>query len=84
MTTVKQLIELLKTFPEDLEVIMAKDSEGNEHHRVDLDGVLLASMEPTHEYYIEEVGLYELTPELEKQGFGEEDVYEQKIVLISP
>lgn len=82
--TVKQLIEHLKTLPEDLEVIMSKDSEGNGYHPVDLGGVILASMEPDQEYWIEEVGIYELTLELQKEGFSEEDVYEQKVVLISP
>lgn len=84
-TTVKQLIEHLKTLPEDLEVILSKDSEGNGYHPIDLGfGVMLASMTPDQGYQIEEVGIYELTLELQKEGFSEEDVYEQKVVLISP
>lgn len=64
---VKELIELLSAeFPDD-EVVLAIDEEGNGFSSV--NGISKSVFDGEYIY------LRELTPELETQGFTEEDMY---------
>ena len=69
---VKELKELLKNVDDNRLVVMSKDGEGNGFSP-------LADIDDTSNYEADstwsgEVGIEKLTPELEKQGYGEEDV----------
>jgi len=69
--TVKQLKEKLEKLNENDIVIMSKDAEGNGFSP--LSDLSEDSYEETTTAY-GEVGIRELTPELEKQGYSEEDL----------
>ena len=70
--TVKQLIEALQTCnPDDL-VVLARDAEGNSFSPV--DRVLGDDMYEPESSWSGCIKLRELTPELEKQGYSEDDV----------
>lgn len=69
---VKELIELLQQEDGEKEVIMSKDGEGNTFSP-------LADFGNTNTYVADstwsgEMGFSELTPELIKDGYGEEDI----------
>lgn len=67
---VKELIETLSKFDEDLEICMSRDPEGNNFHT--LYQVELMRYDSEHgETYVPET---ELTDELIELGFGEEDL----------
>ena len=67
---VKELIEKLQQCdPEDI-IVLAKDEEGNGFNMLgDIDEAIYV---PCHK----ETYLRELTPELEEQGYTEEDFYD--------
>ena len=76
--TVKELIALLQTCDQDRIVVISRDSEGNGYSEL---------------YCVEsamfcdgEIGLEDLTAELEKLGYGEEDVMEEgkRAVVLYP
>lgn len=73
MVTVSELIKKLQHCPQDAVVIMSKDGEGNSYSP-------LATVEGENIVYIPEtswdgeIGFTHLTPELERQGFTDEDV----------
>jgi len=68
---VSDLIAQLKEFPQDAEVVQAKDGEGNSFSP--LADVSLGRYE-AETTWGGQWGLLELTDELKKQGYGEEDV----------
>lgn len=79
---IKQLIKQLGQYPEDLEVIIASDPEGNDFHSL---------YEVSDHGWLEEERMLCLTPEmltddLRKQGFTEDDVYEEapRVVCLWP
>lgn len=78
--TVKELIELLKKEDPDRVVIMSIDPEGNGFGY--LHELATCAWDPENR----EVGLEELTPELKKAGYSEEDVFEggQKALCLWP
>ena len=65
---VKELIKELAEFDDDLEVVMSQDPEGNGF--APLSDLKLSSWDAEYG----EVGIPYLTPELEAQGYGPEDV----------
>lgn len=68
---IKELIKQLQAFEnQNMIVLVSKDEEGNGFG--ELQDVCLASYRK--EDYGYETGIPELTPELEKQGYGPEDV----------
>lgn len=76
---VKELIEILTTVDPEEDVLLAIDSEGNRYH--------LLSEVSVNQYkwdgdYNAEVGIRELTPELQAQNYSEEDVYGDKPCVI--
>ena len=76
--TVKQLIELLQKENPDRVVILSKDSEGNGFSE-------LENVNSNYNYNDGEIGLGTLTPELEKQGYTEEDILDgQPAVVLWP
>lgn len=71
---VQELRDLLSTLPDDMPVIISSDEEGNSFNP--LSGVDISDscfVKIGNEY---NVGLRALTPELKRQGYGEDDVYE--------
>lgn len=75
---VKDLIEELKKLDQERIVVLAIDEEGNSFHElVDV---------ATAMYSDGDTGLEELTPELKKKGYTEEDVMSdgQKAVVLWP
>ncbi len=81
--TVAQLIEQLKTCDPDAIVVMAKDGEGNDY--TPLAGFWSGVYRAETTWY-GEVGYSELTPELEEEGYDEEDLIEdgRKAIILSP
>lgn len=80
---VKDLIEQLKLHnPEDI-VIMSSDSEGNSYSP--LSSIYTGSYKAENSWR-GEVGISELTPELIKIGFTEEDILEDSVpcVILGP
>lgn len=81
---VKELKELLDKFDDELEVLIQKDEEGNGYCLVqglDVGGVERLS------YNIEEVKVLELTKDMKRKGFTEEDVAGEdwvKVLVIYP
>lgn len=76
----KHLIDILKKDPEAL-VIMSSDSEGNSYSPVSGSWVGMYN-EIDGEG---EVGLAELTEELKKQGYTDEDVMQgEKAIILNP
>lgn len=71
--TVKELIKELETCDPELPIILQKDAEGNGYSPLaGVDGE--DSAYQADSTWNGEVGLRKLTPELEKQGYGEEDI----------
>ena len=64
----------------DRAIVVAGDAEGNDHSLVNAHG--LAAFDPDSG----EIGVEELTPELEKDGYGEEDVMDwgTPALILSP
>ena len=76
---VKELIKLLKKEDQNREVVMSKDSEGNSYSP--LSDWYTASYK-ADSTWSGEVGLEELTPELEERGYSEEDVLDGVPALV--
>lgn len=76
---VKELIELLQKENQDREVIMSKDAEGNNFSPFCKLETGTYVAETTWYGY---VSIEELTPELRKKGFTEEDVHEGVPALV--
>ena len=72
---VSRLKELLAQCNDNDDIIMSSDSEGNSFHPLSEEGVSIGVYAWDGEYYAE-IGLRELTPELEKEGYSEDDVIE--------
>jgi hypothetical protein len=77
--TVKELIEVLEGENPDRLVVMSKDSEGN--------GFSPLADASTESYqasctWAGEIGIEKLTPELEKDGYTEEDVMDGVPALV--
>lgn len=77
---VKELIKLLRAVDENRIVIMSKDGEGNAFSP-------LSSLDDKSTYladsrYSGEIGIDELTSELKKQGYTEEDKITGKPALV--
>jgi len=68
---VKELKELLKNVDDERIVILQKDSEGNGYSP--LEGIDDESVYQADSTWSGEVKYEKLTPELKKQGYGEED-----------
>jgi hypothetical protein len=65
---VRDLIEALSKVDPDLEVVLAQDEEGNGYGKLrDIDDNFSINRD-------NEVHLHHLTPDLEEQGYTEEDV----------
>jgi len=63
---VKELIERLKEFDPECEVIMSRDPEGSVYSPLDdIEDYI---------YFDRDIYLEELTPELIEEGYGEEDL----------
>jgi len=78
---VSRLKELLAQCNDNDDIIMSSDSEGNSFHPLSEEGVSIGVYAWDGEYYAE-IGLRELTPELEKEGYSEDDVIEDGIPCI--
>jgi len=77
---VKELIKMLESENQEAIVIMSSDGEGNSFSP-------LADFGNTDTYkadstYSGEMGFSKLTPELEKEGYGEEDILEDGVPAI--
>lgn len=73
---VRKLIELLQTQDPDREVILSKDGEGNSYSPACDFSTGAYAAETT---WCGSYGLEELTEELEKQGYLDEDVIEDGV-----
>ncbi len=73
--TVKDLKDKLSTYPDDLLIVMSSDAEGNSKSPLaELDTrVYVPNSTWSGETYMARV----LTPELEAEGYEEEDCYEE-------
>ena len=78
---VSRLKELLAQCNDNDDIIMSSDSEGNSFHPLSEEGVSIGVYAWDGECYAE-IGLRELTPELEKEGYSEDDVIEDGIPCI--
>jgi hypothetical protein len=76
--TIKQLIEELAAYEPDRLVVLSRDEEGN--------GYLPLAQIDSAKFHDGEIGLEELTPELEKQGYSDEDVMKRgkRAVVLYP
>lgn len=70
---VSRLKELLAQCDDDDDILMSADSEGNSFHPLSESGISIGVDAWDGEYYAE-VGIRKLTPELEKEGYSEDDV----------
>lgn len=77
-TTVAELIASLSDLPQDLPIILSSDEEGNSYRFLEYVGI--SGYDNNGEI---EVGILELTSDLEDRGFTEEDVKSNKCVVIS-
>jgi hypothetical protein len=73
---VSRLKELLAQCDDNDDIIMFADSEGNSFHPLSEEGVSIGVYAWDGEYYAE-IGLRELTSELEQSGYSEDDVMEK-------
>ena len=74
--TVRELLDLLETLDPELNILVSKDSEGNEYYP--LDGYDIGAWDEDEE----RVGLVGLTDEDRRQGYTEEDVVDGPRVLV--
>lgn len=73
MKTVKDLIENLQAFDPNTPVIVSRDEEGNGYRKLwGASSGVVEDFANNHHFY--HLGLAELTPELEKAGYSDEDV----------
>ena len=80
---VKDLIKQLEELPQDMVILLAKDDEGNGYRKLSGECAYEASYDDDTSYsLVDEVGITELTDEDIKDGYTEEDVYEDKCVVI--
>jgi hypothetical protein len=72
--TIRELIEELKTYPQDSVVVMSEDGEGNGYSPLSgfSDGVYVPESTWNGDYHVGRA----LTKELEEAGYTEEDVYD--------
>jgi len=82
MITVKELIQELQTLDPELPVIMSTDDEGNGHRYIDKNYIGVEGFNAGSWDCDIEVGIEKLTPELEEQGYTEEDVKEFPCVVL--
>ena len=79
--TVKELIERLQTLDQDKLVVLSRDEEGNGYSS-------LAQVDDNFKYndWDKEIGISVLTPDMERQGYTEEDVAEtgEECVVLYP
>lgn len=82
---VKELKALLETLDDEYRVVLSKDSEGNSFSPL-CDHTIAVYVPETTWYG--DIYLSELTPELRKQGYTEEDTYQgddgEKAVVFWP
>ena len=78
MTKVKDLIKILQTFDGELPIITSCDDEGNGYRDINLDWVGLEAYDPEEM----EIGIIELTPEMEETGYSEEDIKPVPCIVI--
>ena len=71
--TVGELKEVLNDCPDDTIIVMSSDGEGNSYSP--LAGYNTDYMYVPDSTWSGEIKLKELTPELEAQGYGEDDTY---------
>lgn len=70
---VKELLKELEGLPDDMEVVMSRDGEGNSYSPLaQVDSENVAYMADCT--YSGEVGLLELTDEAREMGYAEDDV----------
>jgi len=75
----KHLIDILKKVDPETTVVLSSDSEGNSYYPVSGSWVGMYNREEA------EVGLAELTEELKKQGYTDEDVMQgEKAIILYP
>lgn len=77
--TVKELIEVLKEEDPKRIVVMSKDSEGNNFSPLSSFSLNIYKAETT---WYGDIGLEELTPELRKAGYEEDDVISGEKALV--
>lgn len=71
-----ELVEALQNCDQDAEVVLASDSDGNSYHElIDIE----TDMSVDEDY---EVGYNELTPDLIKLGYSDEDLIDGKRCVI--
>ena len=76
MYTVKELVEHLQHYNQDAVIVMSSDEEGNDYHYLrNLEELMY---DPEDRW----VGYAEITDELRKQGYTEEDVMEGGILAL--
>jgi len=70
-----ELLDILKDVSQDAEVVLSKDSEGNAYHRLTEQGISInRTYNKNDGYYIEVIYEKELTEELKRHRYTEEDV----------
>jgi hypothetical protein len=69
--TVAELIEALKEMPQTALVVLSSDAEGNSHSPV---ARIMIGRYEAESAYRGTIGLYELTEDLEAEGYTDEDV----------
>lgn len=69
---IKELMEILKDLDPELDIIVSEDPEGNHYQHLH---AYCSDMYYTGDYNCE-IGYNKITPELIKQGYGEEDILE--------
>lgn len=75
--TIKELIAILETLPEDLPILMSKDGEGNGYRKLSEYGVSYENNAYNDDDENDiEVGLLKLDAESIEAGYDEEDVLE--------
>ena len=81
--TIKELIEELQEHPEDLQVLLSSDSEGNSFRKLEIGGISHASASDIESFDID-VGIPKLTLELQQQGYTTDDVYDNQVIVLYP
>jgi len=72
---VKELKDILKDIPDDYEIVLSSDEEGNSYSP--LQGINATEYKYSSED--REIGLKDLTPKHEKLGYTEEDLFDYDI-----
>lgn len=83
--TIKELVKFLSSLPnQELEIIIAKDDEGNGYHRMSEDSIATENCGFTDYDGDIALGIFELTQERISQGYTDEDIQAEQCITIYP